>query len=609
MKLKFIVILMLSFIYGCSSSYFLSDEYVRKFSSLSPGNNHTLYFKKKAELTSRGNLLITTHELVKLSGEMTDQAQYFSLYLSSMDELDYFYARVIKKDGSSIEYGKSELSEHNISSSRQITESAIYQLELKEKSRDDQFLEVIYCQHQGFPNLGFIFNLAEAGVEADTVKCEIAVPDAGNLHYLTVNSTVKPELRSEDNKKTYLFTWSDYKRNPLVSVFEKRNNGPALIASFTDGGTNSGKDDPWISFGNWYQKLIADKVKSNEEIKALAAEITRGITDPKEKLDAIFNYCQKNIRYEQVSIKGGEIIPNDCSLILQRKFGDCKDYSAIIYSLAQSLGINTELALCFRGRGREFISNIAVSQFNHMIVHFSDKGKDYWYDGTNRISRPGITTFDLANQMALVLEKDNSRIVQIKENEANLFTLKGTLKESGDIFSGDLTLTFSEQYAIDFFYPSIFLNRADMRDMLTEWLSENLSRNLSVTDIKWQEEKGNFVVYLRGKFPNSFTRISQAKYTSISKIFPDLFFVNSSEKTEKLFYFPKFSRVNIEVSFPEMSDAEQTGEQKEACFRYSYSLPIGPFTDESLRNDFYARFNKVYTELNKKLKLIPKIQK
>ncbi|HEX2964064.1 MAG TPA: transglutaminase-like domain-containing protein, partial [Ignavibacteriales bacterium] len=489
----------------------------------------------------------------------------------------------------------------NSSSNGVIHERTAYSLPLGEKNQEGDFVEFIYSVKEGFPSLGLSFSPAEAGMKADEVVLEIIVPDSYKLQYKSVNGSTTPAVSQKENNTAYTFRWTNYKNKPYSSPFEKLNNEPEIIASFSRLGENAAGS--WVEFGNWYLDLISDKIKPNDEIKALAEDLTRGLTDPKEKMDAIFNYCQKNIRYEQVYIQGGEFIPNDCSLILKRKFGDCKDYSAIIYTLAKCAGVNASLALCFRGRGVEFY-DIPASQFNHAIVHYFYKGKDYWYDGTNRISEAGLTTFDLANQTALVIEKDNSRPVKIAENEMNLFSITGELKEDGNGFLAELKLSFAKQYAIDFLYPDIFLNRTDMKDYITHWIKENLSRNISVSEMKWNKgNDGTFEVFLNGKLPNSFTRIAPACYTSFCKIFPDLFYDGTLDKDDELFYFPKFNRISLALQIPGMQNTEAASGNAAAVLNYSYQIPIGPFVTEPARKDFIEKYNGIYSDLHKKFKL------
>ncbi|MGE5498760.1 MAG: transglutaminase-like domain-containing protein, partial [Syntrophothermus sp.] len=576
---------------------------IKNYKVQSYGENHTVYFKRTYTLDKEGRISESTHKLLKLSDDTKNRTQSVNIMLGSMDELESFQARLIDKDGSTVaSYEKGDLLTGNLSSNGVIHERTAYSLPLGENNQESDFVEFVYSVKEGFPSLGLSFSPAEGGMKADEAILEISLPDSYRLHYKSVNGSTTPEISQKENNTAYTFRWTNYANKPYSSAFEKLNNEPEIIASFSN--PNENTPTSWVKFGNWYLNLIRDKVKPDAEIAALAEELTRGLTDPKEKLDAIFNYCQKNIRYEQVYIQGGEFIPNDCSVILKRKFGDCKDYSAIIYTLARCAGVDASLALCYRGRGVEFY-DIPASQFNHAIVHFSYKGKDYWYDGTNRISEPGVTTFDLANQMALVIEKDNSRIVKIDENEHNLFSITGELKEAGDGFLADLKLSFAKQYAIDFLYPDIFLNRTDMKDYITRWIKENLSHNISVSEMNWHKgNDGAFEIFLKGKFPNSFTKIADAYYTSFGKMFPELFCDGTLAKDDELFYFPKFNRVNLALQISGMQCTETAGGNTAAALlNYSYQLPIGPFVTEAHRKDFTEKYNGIYSDLHKKFKL------
>ncbi|MGE5430985.1 MAG: transglutaminase-like domain-containing protein [Syntrophomonadaceae bacterium] len=608
MKKYYLIYLGLFFIYGCGG-HFLQKETIEGFKAESYGEDHTVYFKKICGIDEKGRIVETTHKLLKLSDDIKNRTQSLDFAIGSMDELDSFHARLIDKDGSSKSYDKGDLMLRNTSSRGVIHERTDYSLPLADKFQEGEFAEFVYSVRSGFPALGFSFSPAEAGRAADNVCLEIIVPQNFKINYKSVNGTVEPVVTSADNITSYSFQWKDYEYKRISNPFEKLNNEPEILASFSQNSGYNNSLNSWREFGNWYLDIIKDKIEPGDEIKALAQELTAGISDPKEKLDAIFNYCQKNIRYEQVYIQGGEFIPNDCSSILKRKFGDCKDYSAIIYALAKCAGVNASLALCHRGRGVEFF-DIPVSQFNHAIVYFSYNGKDFWYDGTNRISEPGLTTFDLANQTALVIEKDNSRTIRINENESNLFTVAGTLKEDRGGFLADLKLSFTKQYAIDFLYPDIFLNSTDMRNYITYWLKENLSDDISVSEMKWNKpENGTFEIILRGKLPNSFTEISPAYYTSFGKIFPELFFSTAPGKNDGLFYFPKFNRINIMLEFPAMQTAEAGADHEAAILKYSYRLPLGPFLTDKDKKDFIEKYSGIYSDLHKKIKLINRTAK
>ncbi|MEM3444357.1 MAG: transglutaminase domain-containing protein [Thermoplasmata archaeon] len=77
------------------------------------------------------------------------------------------------------------------------------------------------------------------------------------------------------------------------------------------------------------------------EIRNLATNLTRNCTTVYEKLEAIYRYIQKNIRY----VKGTSGEPNDPLTTLRTGVGDCDDQSILFCSLARASGVPAWLEL------------------------------------------------------------------------------------------------------------------------------------------------------------------------------------------------------------------------------------------------------------------------
>ena len=365
----------------------------------------------------------------------------------------------------------------------------------------------------------------------------------------------------------------------------------------------------WKDFGNWYLDLIASKTAANEKIVAMAQEITMGTITAKEKMDAIFEYCQKNVRYEQVYLEKGEFIPNDYQTILARKYGDCKDYSLLMYVLAKSIGVNPNLALCYRGRGVKFYEDITVSQFNHAIVYLNDAGHDYWYDSTNRIGIPGVTTKDLMNATALILEQHNSRLTTIAESPDNKLQIEGAFTYKNKGLVGEIKISLFCQFAIDFFYEEMYLNKADMLSFLIKWTKMNINDELIFKAISYQKQDQRFIINATCEIPNAFLEIDTCLYSSFARIF-NRFFPEADKKfnPDQIFYFPYYNRIGIDLIFNNLSEpVAEVGlaAQQNFNWKYDYALPVGPF-DQYQKADFLTRWNLTISEFNKTIKLLKK---
>ena len=242
----------------------------------------------------------------------------------------------------------------------------------------------------------------------------------------------------------------------------------------------------------------------------------------------------------------------------------------------------------YRGRGREFVPGIPVSQFNHMIAHWSDNGTDRWYDGTNRSGTPGITTMDLLNAPAVVLNDDSTRVVTIRESRENRLEITGSLRVDGVSLRGDLHLRFSSQYAADPAAMVLLLDERNRKEYFARWLHTHLHPDLVITDMNWEQERGRFTLHITGTLPNAVTRINGTLYTSIAKVFPAMMPDQPlPEKEDELFLFPKYGHTTLDVT---LANALSAADRSPASLRWTSDLPAGPFLTPEERASFRVRF-------------------
>jgi hypothetical protein len=105
-------------------------------------------------------------------------------------------------------------------------------------------------------------------------------------------------------------------------------------------------------------------------------------------------------------------VPYQVSDVLMRRFGDCKDKSALLVTLFGQAGIRAEMALVRMKRlGPVPRAPASLAVFNHAICHLPDHG--LWLDGT----APFHDVTELPDQdqgtLALVIGKDGGRLVPI----------------------------------------------------------------------------------------------------------------------------------------------------------------------------------------------------
>lgn len=83
---------------------------------------------------------------------------------------------------------------------------------------------------------------------------------------------------------------------------------------------------------------------------AKAAELTKDVTDPLEKVGVIYNYVIKNMTYDRVkaaSVASG-YLPN-LDQVLESKKGICFDYAALMTGMLRSQGVPCKLVIGYAG--------------------------------------------------------------------------------------------------------------------------------------------------------------------------------------------------------------------------------------------------------------------
>jgi transglutaminase-like putative cysteine protease len=92
---------------------------------------------------------------------------------------------------------------------------------------------------------------------------------------------------------------------------------------------------------------------------------------------------QAEIRYFSVSLGESSHRPSQPGLVLERRYGDCKDKSLLLMSLLKELNIPSR-AVLLQSKGRKSLSKSLPSPqlFDHAIVQVTIGGKAFYLDPT-----------------------------------------------------------------------------------------------------------------------------------------------------------------------------------------------------------------------------------
>ncbi|HEU4411122.1 MAG TPA: transglutaminase domain-containing protein [Polyangiaceae bacterium] len=166
----------------------------------------------------------------------------------------------------------------------------------------------------------------------------------------------------------------------------------------------------WDEFRAWYRGAIAGFTEPDDQVRRLAAELTKGKASRQEKLKAIFDFVADDIRYVNY-VSGEWWLPNRPQQLLARRQGDCDDKAILLITLLKTVGIDaTEVLIQTRYTRQPSVllsQKAAVPLFDHGIAFLPARGGEpaVWLDATSPQSRLGpVPSMDVRTYSLFVSE-------------------------------------------------------------------------------------------------------------------------------------------------------------------------------------------------------------
>lgn len=137
-----------------------------------------------------------------------------------------------------------------------------------------------------------------------------------------------------------------------------------MISTFAD----------WKAIADAYQRNAAPKAAVTPEVRELAGQIAGSAAGEREQAMLLYDWVRQNIRYVASYVGDGGWVPNDAALVLQRRYGDCKDKAALLEALLAARGIVASQVLLLADRENYLLPQIPVMWFNHAISYIPSLG-------------------------------------------------------------------------------------------------------------------------------------------------------------------------------------------------------------------------------------------
>jgi len=158
----------------------------------------------------------------------------------------------------------------------------------------------------------------------------------------------------------------------------------------------------WEQIGRWYAGLEKDRRAPSPEVRAKADELTKGLNNDLDKVEALYDFVAKNFRYVSLSLGVGRYQPHAASDVLHNQYGDCKDKHTLLASLLEAEGMHASSVLI--NSSRKLDPDVpSPSQFDHVITMLPMGQEEVWMDTTSEVAPFRLLAYTLRKKQALVI--------------------------------------------------------------------------------------------------------------------------------------------------------------------------------------------------------------
>lgn len=272
------------------------------------------------------------------------------------------------------------------------------------------------------------------------------------------------------------------------------------VSYFPDAGRVRGASvSSWQAVAEWAQRVMIVESRKSPELRDRAMEMTASLRSPAEKIRAICDWAQRDVRY--VSIQLGPVggyRPAAPDVVLSRRYGDCKDKSNLVRAMLDRLGVTARVVLVHSGDPSRVKPDFpSPLQFNHAIlalpaaedlpatINHPTLGRLTFFDPSDRFTRLGELPFYLQGGHALIVDAENGDLVRLPEQsaEANLLKREIELRIDGDgAVSGEIAEIMTGQVAARARHSLATAGRERYGRMLGSRLAQELPGS-AVTDV------------------------------------------------------------------------------------------------------------------------------
>ena len=201
----------------------------------------------------------------------------------------------------------------------------------------------------------------------------------------------------------------------------------------------------WADVGTWYSNLTRGRLDSSPELQRTVTELTASAPTPLEKIRALANFVQTDIRYVAIELGIGGYQPHAAADVLRHRYGDCKDKATLLSAMLREIGVASYYVIINSERGSITTAAPPNIEFNHAILaialpdgagaaplaarmHHAKLGELLIFDPTDYLTPFGSLRGALQDNVGMLVSPDGGELVQLPQLPATSSGTQRTAK-------------------------------------------------------------------------------------------------------------------------------------------------------------------------------------
>jgi hypothetical protein len=255
------------------------------------------------------------------------------------------------------------------------------------------------------PRFSDTFRLGAAG-SAHRLRVRLLTPRARAFTIAPRSYVTPPEERDLDLFHEHVWDRRD------VAAIEFEDDMPRWFRPFPR--VEVSEHRSWAEVAAWALPLYPEP-RLTPALEQQIARLRAVGPDEQARVLAALRFVQDDIRYLGIELGPSSHQPESPAVVLDRRFGDCKDKTRLLVTLLRALGIEADPALVNADLGRGLDERLpSPLAFNHVITRVRTGGRTYWLDPTRSAEHGSLDALERPDvERALVVHPDTRELTVV----------------------------------------------------------------------------------------------------------------------------------------------------------------------------------------------------